>query len=646
MVGSVLGNRYEVLERIGTGGMSLVYRARDITLNRLVAVKILKHQWAEDEEVVRRFAQEARAAASLVNPHIVQVYDVGQDEPDIHYMVMELVAGETLRAKIDRDAPLPVEEALNIADQVAEGLEVAHQKKFVHRDIKPQNILLSTEGTVKVTDFGIAYAATTGTLVNTGSLLGTVQYLSPEQARGKHVGPQSDLYSLGVVLFEMLTGRLPFESDSAIGVAIKHLQDTPPRIETIRPDIPPAVAALVDRALAKDPADRYQSAQAMRRDIQRILYPQKDMAVEAPVPVTAGETGVSRTAQKPKRPPRPKWLGWALAGVLALLAIGGGWLLFQHWLNPPTVAVPNVQGRSVTTARQMLSQKGLTLVVAGHDPSSVVPKNFVVSETPAPGTAVKAGQPVEVVLSSGPVEVMVPDVRGQDSYSAQQALTTLGLRAKTRRIKSSQPAGQVVRQSPRPGASVPAGSVVTLWVASGPAVSHTVMPNITGLTLSEAASALIGMNVSVGTPTMQWSTEPANTIIDQSPAPFSTLSGSTTVNVTVSNGPSPESASYPKNITVATWTVPASAPPKSVLKVVVTDQAGNEEVSYQQVNPGTKVELPITWYGDNGQLTVYLNGQAEPPVVLTPSGSSSAAPSSSGTSPSPSAGTGNSGGNG
>ncbi|MCY0908213.1 MAG: protein kinase, partial [Sulfobacillus thermotolerans] len=192
MVGKIFGSRYEVLERIGNGGMSLVYRARDITLNRLVAVKILKHQWAEDDEVVHRFDQEARAAASLVNRHIVQIYDVGREEPDIHYMVMELVAGETLRSKLDREGALPIAEALDIADQVAQGLEAAHAQKVVHRDIKPQNILIATDGTVKVTDFGIAYAATSGTLVNTGSLLGTVQYLSPEQARGKIVGPQSD----------------------------------------------------------------------------------------------------------------------------------------------------------------------------------------------------------------------------------------------------------------------------------------------------------------------------------------------------------------------------------------------------------------------------------------------------------------------
>ncbi|POB09228.1 MAG: serine/threonine-protein kinase [Sulfobacillus thermosulfidooxidans] len=612
MVGKIFGSRYEVLERIGNGGMSLVYRARDITLNRLVAVKILKHQWAEDDEVVHRFDQEARAAASLVNRHIVQIYDVGREEPDIHYMVMELVAGETLRSKLDREGALPIAEALDIADQVAQGLEAAHAQKVVHRDIKPQNILIATDGTVKVTDFGIAYAATSGTLVNTGSLLGTVQYLSPEQARGKIVGPQSDLYSLGIVLFEMLTGKLPFEADSPIGVAIKHLQDTAPDVTLFRSDVPEPVAKIVRRALSKDPAERYQSAQAMRQDIQRALHPEEHLPEPVPSPVPQ----TPKPAKKKRR-----WVPWAVAGAIVVALLGGGILAFEHWIYSPVVTLPNVKGQSLGRAKAQLGRLGLTVSVTGKAPSSHLPKNYVLDEIPPAGTQIKAGQNVEVVVSTGPQQVTVPDLKGQDVFQAVQNLKTENLKAIIHHVKSNSPQGEVVRQSPAPNASLAEGQAVTLWVSKGPAEAVAVMPNLEGLSVEQAASLLIAMNVTVGTPTTTYSTEPVNTIIDQSPEPYSSLNNTTSVNVTVSQGPSPQSAHLPKNITLATWQIPNSAAPKSVLKVVVTDSAGNEEVFYQQVNPGQQIQIPVTWYGTSGQLLVFLNGQAQAPQPLVANGS-------------------------
>ncbi|NMP22407.1 protein kinase [Sulfobacillus sp. DSM 109850] len=642
MVGSILGNRYEVLERIGTGGMSLVYRARDLTLNRLVAVKILKHQWAEDAEVVRRFDQEARAAASLVDRHVVQVYDVGRDEPDIHYMVMELVAGETLRAKIDREAPLPVEVALDIADQVAQGLEVAHARKLVHRDIKPQNVLISPEGVVKVTDFGIAYAATTGTLVNTGSLLGTVQYLSPEQARGRLIGPQSDLYSLGVVLFEMLTGKLPFESESAIGVAIKHLQDEPARIDELRPDVPKAVGDMVERALSKDPAERYHSAHALRQDIARILHPEAANAGPLPAPLGRREEG----PEQPTTPSRRRrWIPWAIVAALVAILAGGGVYAFNRWLNPPIISVPNFKGMALSQARGRAQSMGLSLDVVGHQSSTKVAKNHVLTERPSPGTRIKASQPVDVVVSSGPRKETLPGVTKETLYQAKQELVnTLGLRVRVRHVASSQQSGLVLRQSPGAGTVVAAGSRVTLWVSKGSSTAANVMPNLVGLSVPKAASLLASMNVTIGTPSPMYSTEPPNTIIDQSPAPFSSLQGVTGVSVTTSNGPSPVSSSMPRNRSLVRWTIPSSARPKSLLKVIVTDQAGNEEVYYQQVNPGEPVSYVVIWYGTRGELSASLNGQVEPPRTLLPSNTSSStsAPSSgtsapsSGPSPSPS----------
>ncbi len=642
MVGNILGNRYEVLERIGTGGMSLVYRARDITLNRLVAVKILKHQWAEDDEVVRRFEQEARAAASLVDRHVVQVYDVGREEPDIYFMVMELVAGETLRAKLDRDAPLSVAEAMDIADQVAEALEVAHARKLVHRDIKPQNILITPQGEVKVTDFGIAYATTTGTLVNTGSLLGTVQYLSPEQARGKLIGPQSDLYSLGVVLFEMLSGQRPFESDSAIGVAIKHLQDEPPRIDVLRPQVSVAVADVVERALSKDPAERYQSAHAFRQDIARVLHPEPSLPEAAPLVAPPEESSGSKTRRANRgnksaagvRKKRLKWYWYLVFGAALVILAGSVVLVFNRWINTPLETVPNLRGQSLSRARLALAQRRLGVTLGGHASSTQVPNGRVLKETPAPGSQVKAGQSVVLVFSSGPAPIKVPELALEPVSLAKQSLQIVGLRAKVRRVASGYPQGEVVRQYPKAHASVGQGSTVTLWVSNGANQSQSLMPNLMGLTLVQAESRLAGTNVTLGTPSQQWSTQPSNTIIDQSPSPYSPLEGVSGVSLTVSSGTAPQSNTYPMEKSTVTWVIPSNVPPQSLLKIVVSDEARNEEVDYQQVNPNQPIEYHVVWYGTQANMFIFLNGQVYQHKKLFPAGSLSPSVSSSSISPS------------
>ena len=617
MVGKILGGRYEVLDRIGTGGMSLVYRARDLTLNRVVAIKILKQQWTEDRDVVQRFDQEARAAASLTNLHVVQVFDVGREEPDLHYIVMELVVGETLRTKMDRTPILPVREALSIGEQVADALEAAHAKKLVHRDIKPQNILIADDKTVKVTDFGIAYATTSGTLVNTRSFLGTVQYLSPEQARGKLVGAQSDLYSLGVVLFEMLTGRLPFEGDSAIGVALKHLQDQAPDVRSIRPNLSEAVSRIVARALAKDPAERYQSASAMRADMLRILDPDADLPPVTPVADPALPRGElpSRTKAKEEHKRNPKRV-WLISSLAAALAVAVGIFAFYHWLETPTVAVPNVRGEKLAVARQRLKAKGLLVRLAGYSHSKT-PSGNILSETPAPGSAVKPGQTVELVVSSGPVRVTLPNFTGETVVQAEQGLNALGLHWRIRRENSARPRGLVLRQSPLPHHAIPRSTVVTLVESKGPA-TPVLMPNLIGMTVSEAATRVAKDNLDMGTPVATYSTEPINTIVDQSPKPYHPITGVSTVTVDESDGPSPESAHLSKQTAIPKVVIPSNEPQRSLFEAVVIDQAGNKEVFYQIVNPGMHVSVPVTWYGATAQVTFYLNGKPyETPLTLS-----------------------------
>ncbi len=623
MVGKVLGGRYEVLERIGTGGMSLVYRARDLTLSRIVAVKILKQQWTEDADVVRRFHQEARAAASLTNLHVVQVFDVGREEPDIHYIVMELVKGQTLREMLDAAQVLGVRQALAIAEQVADGLDAAHRQKLVHRDIKPQNILIAEDKTVKVTDFGIAYAVASGTLVNTRSFLGTVQYLSPEQARGKAVGPQSDIYSLGVVLFEMLTGRLPFDGESAIGVALKHLQDQAPDVRSIRPTIPEPVSQVVARALAKDPADRYQSASALRADLSRILDPDAviEVAPSAALPVAVPEGKLpSRSKAREEQRRRPRRL-WPLMIAVLVVVVGGGVLALYHWLYAPPVAVPNVRGTRLTVAKRRLRAKGLLVHMAGTSPSGHWAKGLVVGETPHPGSKVKAGQTVELVISSGPVQLRLPNYSGQPMSVAEQGLRAERLGHKVVMVASARPPGVVLRQHPGAHQLISRGKVVTLYVSNG-ARAHQVMPYLVGMTVSGAATVLTQDNLSEGTPVASYSTQPVNTIIDQSPKPYQSVHGIRQVSVWVSDGPSPQSRHLQKNTNTPHFTIPQSAPAHSLFEAVVEDQAGNKEMFYQQVNPGMRVRVPVVWYGTSAEVLPYLNNRPQAPLTLSapPSG--------------------------
>ena len=607
MVGRVLAGRYDLLDRIGQGGMAVVYRARDLALNRLVAVKLLREHLAEDPTLVERFQLEARSAASLDNRHVVQVFDVGTDL-ESHYIVMELVDGENLKDYLTRAGPLAVDEALGIVDQVAEALSEAHAQHIIHRDIKPQNILLADDGTVKVTDFGIAQAISAGTLVNSGSMLGTAQYVSPEQARGRSVGPTSDLYGLGVLLYELLAGHPPFSGESPIAVALRHVQDAPPDVRSERPDVPPGVAALLTRLLAKDAEERYQSAEAFRRQLEAVRRgdPEPETS-EAGPPVQ----------RRPKK--RRTWL--YVLGII-LLGLAGLIYAFVRWLaGPAPVTLSNLRNDTVAAAEARLRAEGFQWQLLGHRSSTHIAKGRVLSEAPAAGTVLRPGQTVGLLVSSGPSPVVVPPLVGDDQQQAVQALTQAGLKSHTRTVTNAAPAGQVVGQSPAAGRSVSQGSVVTLTVSNGHggAAANQVVPILSGMTTTGASSALASVGMTLGSVSYTYSTEPANTVVTQSPAPESAAQSGAPVNVTLSKGPSPGSATALANTSTVGFTVPTSAPSHSLVEAQVTDSTGNEEVYYQAVTPGQNVSFTVAWYGQSGQLVLYLNGSVQgQPTVLTP----------------------------
>jgi tRNA A-37 threonylcarbamoyl transferase component Bud32 len=441
---TVLGDRYTLLEVLGDGGMARVYLARDNVLDREVALKVLRDQHALDEALVERFRREARNAAALNHPNIVQVYDQGRDDDGTYYIAMEYVPGGTLKDRMAREGPLAPREAAGVASRVAVALEVAHGRGIVHRDIKPQNVLLGTSGEAKVADFGIARAASSKTMTETNLILGTAAYMSPEQVRGEPVGPASDLYSLGVVLYEMLTGRLPYEADDPIATAMKHINDPPPNPREVNPAIPEDMDALVVKLLAKRPEDRYGSAAELVEDLRRVRDGLPPLAVglvdrsTARLPRDTGRTRTTPSAVAPGRGSRlPASLGArrrALLPVLALflgVALLGGlaWALTRNPSEQGTpgaggaglVQVPDVVGMSRFEATKHLAGAGLEPGSQDEAPSDEFAEGAVIEQDPGAGTQVERGTTVDLVVSTGPAQEPTPSASPSASPVASPA---------------------------------------------------------------------------------------------------------------------------------------------------------------------------------------------------------------------------------
>lgn len=537
----VLDGRYELERKIGEGGMARVYLGRDLRLNRRVAIKIPHRHISGDADFLDRFRHEAQAAAILAHPHIVDVYDVGQDG-DIHYIVMEYVEGTDLKTLINREAPLAVSRAVEIAAQIAGGLSAAHRAGMVHRDIKPQNVIVTPEGTARITDFGIAKSQLSTATTETGVSLGTVDYISPEQAQGRPASPQSDIYSLGVVLYEMLTGRLPFRGETALAVAMKHVAEDAPPPRQLNPQIPIQLEALIMRAIDKDPARRPRSAQEFAELLTGYTgLAQQDTLVNTalgngrsaqrgplPPPRQPGGTGstgrvtIPPPRQTPARAPRQEGLGCGvfLVGMLILAGVLGLVLLFSTGaLNGlfgslgggqprPTapgfpggtaapgepsatpeqmVSVPTLIGMSDGEAQDQL--RSLQLVPAPQaENHPTISQGMVISQTVAPGELLAPGQPVTYTVSLGPILVTVPDVTKLPQNLAQSQLQALGLPvAVTEEPSATIDAGFVVAQQPSAGLRIAQGQTVTIRVSQGDVVRF---PDVIGRQRAEAEATL------------------------------------------------------------------------------------------------------------------------------------------------------------
>jgi eukaryotic-like serine/threonine-protein kinase len=559
---TLVDGRYRLLERIGSGGMADVFRAEDTHLGRDVAIKVLHRRFAQDQEFVERFRREAKSAAGLQHPNVVAVFDRGEHE-GTYYIAMEHLPGRTLKEVVEQEAPLAQERAIALGVQILEAAGFAHRRGVIHRDFKSHNVIVDEEGNAKVTDFGIARRGTSE-MTETGSIMGTAQYLSPEQAQGRAVTAASDLYSIGVILYELLAGRLPFEGDSAVSVALKHLSEPPPPLSQLRPDVDSALESVVMAALAKDATMRWQSADEFRAALVAVGEHLSDgsgrrgqdtaafVPVVAPLPEEAAAaapgngdatapTAFAAGAAPPLTPHeaaiaeeerRRRWPWFALGLMTLALAALLAYLAATGILAGEKVDVPRVVGKQVLQARDRLEKAGFEVrEVRAPSPEEI---GVVVDQDPDPGEEAEKGSTVELEVSEGPGEVRVPSVENLPERLAIKELNDAGLKANVDRESSDTiREGLAIRTVPRGGAEVQRGTRVKLFVSSGP--ERVTVPDVTGLSRDSAEAQLRGEGLTVSVEEVE-SDEPEGEVISQSPAAGTSVESGAAVTITVSLG--------------------------------------------------------------------------------------------------------------
>ena len=556
--GKLLGNRYEMIEKIGNGGMATVYRATDKILKRDVAVKILRDEFTTDEEFIKRFEVEAQSAARLTHPNIVSIYDVGT-EGNLYYIVMELIQGKTLKEIIvEERGPLPWKWSVNVAIQIASALEMAHKNNIVHRDIKPHNIIITEDGIAKVTDFGIAKAVSNSTITAFGTTIGSVHYFSPEHARGGYTDAKSDLYSLGVVMYEMVTGRVPFDADTPVSVALKHMQEEPEEPIEVNPNVPMAINKIIMKAMQKDTTLRYQSATEMLRDLRRSLKdPDGDFVEEEEYDPTAKTQKINTDMygnlledEKEKQEKRGKKDGKLKSfikrhkvlsifiGLILLFALSlGGTMAVLNITNPPEVPMPNVVGLSREEAQKEIEDAKLVFEVSSEEYNKDVPEGFVISQDPAymeNYNSVKEGSTVSVVISKGQEKTIVPNVEGKERDEAIKMLEEANLEAEVvEETSRTVEEGYVISQETDPDTEVYAGDTVKIHVSTGTGIKQVTVQSVIGQTEANATNTLQGLGLKVNVSYEEDASKDNGVVLKQSIDSGKVVDEGTTITITV-----------------------------------------------------------------------------------------------------------------
>ena len=556
LIDSLFDGRYLIIRKLGSGGMANVYLASDQELGRRVAIKILDDRHARDEQFVERFRREAQNAAGLSHPSIVSIYDRGEAE-GTYYIAMEYVEGRTLKELLVARGPSPLGIAIDYTRQILSALRFAHRNGIVHRDIKPHNVIVDGEGRVKVMDFGIARAGAASQMTEAGSIIGTAQYLSPEQARGAPVDQTSDLYSTGIVLYELLTGGVPFNGETPVEIAMKHLSQVPAPPSSHRPEIPRDLDYVALRALAKDPADRYHSAEEMDSDLERIgrgIGVSAETA-EAATTVLAGTdeaattirpaAAAGSTTYTPGRyyeydePPRRRAIWpWLLGALIVALALVGGWFAWQEVQSQLSaakpVAVPDVVGSVERLAVQQIQDAGLKELVERTD-NADVPVGQVFAQDPQPGDRTERGNFVTITVSTGPKKVVVPNVVGRGRDDAVSELTQAGLKANPVGVNSLEPVDTVLATGPSAGTEVLEGTAVRVNYSKGPKPIS--VPNVVGMPFESAESTLQGAGFAVSRNDVDDATQPEGVVVGQNPAAGTQQGKGSVLTLQVSKGP-------------------------------------------------------------------------------------------------------------
>ena len=631
--GSVIGNRYKIQEKIGNGGMATVYKALDQILNRYVAVKVLREEFTTDEEFIKRFNAEAQSAARLTHPNIVSVYDVGQ-EYNIYYIVMELIQGKTLKQIIEEDGHLSWKWAVNIAIQIASALEMAHKNNIIHRDIKPHNIMITEDGVAKVTDFGIAKAVSNSTITAFGTTLGSVHYFSPEHARGGYTDSKSDLYSLGVVMYEMVTGKVPFDADTPVSIALKHMQEEPVPPIKVNKEIPFAVNQIILKAMKKDPNERYQNASEMIKDLNIALKRPEGGFVEErnfedsftrripTVNVSDNRNGNIKSDNEEEKPkgkiatffynhPKTKVASIIALFVLIFVAILVITLTVINSSSPKDVQIPNVVNLTQEEAKQRIEQLKLKFAYK-EEYSADVEAGHVISQDPQyiNNYSVKEGSTVTVVISKGMEQTKVPKVIGMEYSKAESALTEAGLEVeKVEETSQKVEAGYVISQEIDANTEVQKGTKIKIHVSTGTGIKKVTVTSVIGKSSEEAKKILTDLKLEVNVVEDEDTSKSDGVVLKQSVDPGTSVEEGSAITITVNKIEKNKQGTVNINVkALANRHLPKSSGEEedntttTSNNVKITVMVGSDKVYSQKVSRDTE-KLNVTVEG-KGNITV------------------------------------------